>query len=348
MPVTTRSQQIRLNVAEVVPSANLNKKRDSEKISLPNERTPYLENFVQKDVSAAKFDRYLENLIKKDVSEQWFCEYVNSCIKSIQAGNTMKGMKRLEIDAAKSPNEKLEREKEYRSIYFDQLRVMTELMYNVKEHLPGLLIGISTIGSYKMIRFAHIVYKKIQEMYHTVISNKFQPITSDEKNTVKSLFYTFQETEKVMVPIIEKNPLVKQHNIVANNANIKNSMCLRPLKQIAYYSNDDENENDELSVKDDDKNDADYSFEEDEDEDDYDLVPEDEEEDEDDYEDEEEDEEDYEDEDEEDYEDEEEDYEEPEYIVTPWGKYPKLSQATKCLNSTDGNKSDSDSDSDSD
>ena len=121
----------------------------------------------------------------------WFCSEMNKKIYEIDEYNKLR----------------YKREK-----YFNQLRLLNEMIYFANEYLERFMSCINKIQGHKWVQ---CFYEKIHEYYRTIRFNKIIPKNKDERKVVSSLINTLQEVEDNVIQFIPKEyPLKRQKHFV--------------------------------------------------------------------------------------------------------------------------------------
>ena len=121
----------------------------------------------------------------------WFCSEMNKKIYEIDEYNKLR----------------YKREK-----YFNQLRLLNEMIYFANEYLERFMSCINKIQGHKWVK---CFYEKIHEYYRTIRFNKIIPKNKDERKVVSSLINTLQEVEDNVIQFIPKEyPLKRQKHFV--------------------------------------------------------------------------------------------------------------------------------------
>lgn len=132
---------------------------------------------------------------------KWFSMTINLYLRKV------KEMEEMKLDFIKL--NKNSTQKVFYDIYFDQYRLVTELFFIINQYLTNL---IEELGP-KMDILIVAVYNKIQYIYKQIHRNTIKPISQDEINTIRSLIFTLQESEKLIVPLM---PRQKRNRKIVN------------------------------------------------------------------------------------------------------------------------------------
>lgn len=180
MPVITRNQRIN-NVASMEKPQSLN---------------PVVNQQV-----TGKVRPDLNNLLP------WFASVVKEGLKDIEIANREKLHVRhlIKFHTHNSVSSKVARERELRTIHFDNIRRATELMFFVDQYLPEVR-NLSP----SMERFTKAVYAKIQDLYQQIRAADVKPETDDERRAVVAMIYVLQDVEKNIIPLLPADVLLKR------------------------------------------------------------------------------------------------------------------------------------------
>jgi hypothetical protein len=127
----------------------------------------------------------------------WFITIVSKKLKNIHKLHNNKSELRILIKDAVDTHRKNAYKKELKSVHYDKIREVSELMYIISEYFPKVMSLSSD-----MSRFGQFVYNKVQSLYLKIRKNKFKPETGDELKTIKSMIYILQDTEKIIIPFL--------------------------------------------------------------------------------------------------------------------------------------------------
>lgn len=199
--------------------------------------------------------------------------------------------------------------------HFDNVRIVTELIYIINQHFPD----ICTEDTSRFPNARRAIYDRIREVYGHITNNEIIPKTREELSSTKSLIEEFQVAEKMLMPnrrpirgayvdyagmdciddennkiptfwidllAIATDPDYDPENIEDQQQILEDEQDDENFDKYVVYDEEDEQDEDEQDTDEDE--DLDEDDEEDEEEDD-DLEDEDDEEEEDDLEDEEDD-----------------------------------------------------------
>lgn len=184
MPVTTRNQS-RMIINTIIDS----------------QKKPQSTNPVTKEQAVVKVRPDLNNLLP------WFVSVAKEALKDIEKcnENKLKIKDLINSDANKCSISKEALENEYRTLYFDNVRRATELMFFVDQYLPEVR-NLSP----SMQRFSKVVYTKVQDLYDQIRTSDIKAKTDEEYKVVVSLITTLQDVEKNIITILPSDQQVKR------------------------------------------------------------------------------------------------------------------------------------------
>ena len=180
MPVITRNQ--RKNIV-----ASLEKHQAIE---------PVVNHYVIEKVRP-----HLNNLLS------WFISVANEKIKEVKKYD----LKQIEIRhlikcrPKKYLKSKKTMESEVRTLHFDNIRRITELMFFVEQYLPEVYNLSSSID-----KFSKLLYVETRLICRGICGSDMKPETEDERNAVIAIINVFQDFEKNIIPLLSADVSLKR------------------------------------------------------------------------------------------------------------------------------------------
>lgn len=100
-------------------------------------------------------------------------------------------------------------EEQYKYEYYNQLRVVTELYYKIRNYL----LDMKKFMKKEWKKFVVAIYEKMKELYNTVYGNYLnvllRPKTIEEKRVVRILLEEMQKMENMLIPLLPKKYTAK-------------------------------------------------------------------------------------------------------------------------------------------
>lgn len=181
MPVTTRNQDKKASVSKLqVPVIN-----KPEKVRL----------------YYAEPSSYTVNELRV-----WFISLMSKRLSEVEKNQAKKlELKKLIQSNLVSSFFKPALENKHRTLHFDNIRDVTEVMFFVDKYLPEVY-NLSP----RMEKLTKSVYKKVQDLYQQIRDNIIKPETDDEHKSVDALIYTLQDVEKTVIPLLPSDQQLKR------------------------------------------------------------------------------------------------------------------------------------------
>jgi len=93
----------------------------------------------------------------------------------------------------------------YRTIHFDKIRHITEILFMVKEYLPEIHDMSLSIN-----KFTEVVYTKIYKFYEEIRVSDINPETEDEHKVINCFIGVLEDVEKTIIPLLSNDIQLKR------------------------------------------------------------------------------------------------------------------------------------------
>jgi len=139
----------------------------------------------------------------------WFKSVIQKSCVEIDQNNTRKAELEKHLKCLDSHFLKPILENELRTLHFDNIRYITELLFFIEQYFPEVSI------IYPMPAFAKVIYQKVQELYKQIHDDIYKPKTEDDHKVAVAIISVLKDVEKNIIPLLPSNvPLKRRRNFV--------------------------------------------------------------------------------------------------------------------------------------
>jgi hypothetical protein len=147
---------------------------------------------------------------KNNTLKKWFVKYIKEMLYNLDIVNAKKNLIRGSFGTGDNSKKEVELKKEY----YDSLRIVIEMLFNINEYLPELI----NQDPHNFKKFSKTVYNKIQELYKSIhnMESFLYPKTDEEYDTIRSIVQVLEDTEKTVIQYLptEKHLQMQEENLL--------------------------------------------------------------------------------------------------------------------------------------
>ena len=139
---------------------------------------------------------------KNNTLKQWFVKYIKEMLYNLDIVNETK----RNICESFGTGDNSKKEVELKKEYYNSLRIVIEMFYNINEYLPEL----NREEDYVSNKIAKATYNKIQDLYKSIhdMETLLHPKTDEEYEIIRSIVQVLEDTEKTVIQYLPTEKLL--------------------------------------------------------------------------------------------------------------------------------------------